>query len=107
MNAADADDVRDPQLLVAATVVSGEPSYLRRAATFARSSQDRQLVTLAATHLAAEHARFDVLVREHLAEFPDHLFAAWLAAEHAAQRTKFPSTPVPQTTNHPRHRSER
>ena len=29
------------------------------------------------------HELFAVLVREHLSEYPDHVLAAWIAAEHA------------------------
>ena len=46
---------------------------------FAVSSRERQLVVLAQTYLRGDGDLFDVLVREHLAENPDHLLAAWIA----------------------------
>ena len=44
--------------------------------------RDRQLVVLAETHLNGNTDLFDVLVRDHLADHPDHLMAAWIAGRH-------------------------
>lgn len=71
----------DPALLVVAAMVSAQPAHLLRARTHARSARDRQLVTLADAQLRGDADLFDALVREHLAAYPDHLLAAWLAAE--------------------------
>ena len=70
----------NPALLVAAAILSLDFSHLRRAAALARSTRDRQLVVLAEAHLHRHADLFDVLVREHLADYPDQLLAAWLAA---------------------------
>ena len=34
------------------------------------------------THLHGDTELFDVLVRDHLADHPDHLMAAWIAGRH-------------------------
>ena len=72
----------DPALLVIAAVSTGRRCYLDQAGGNARTTRDRQLIALADAHLRGADALFDVLVREHLAEYPDHVLAAWLAAEH-------------------------
>ncbi|HEY5979417.1 MAG TPA: hypothetical protein VIT41_07260 [Microlunatus sp.] len=73
----------DPALLVASAVLSRDPRPLDRAAACARTARDRQLVVLADAHLRGDRELFSVLVREHLSEYPDHLLAAWIAAEHS------------------------
>lgn len=73
----------DPALLVAAAVASGDLGRLERAGARARTARDRQLVVLADAHLRGRHELFSGLVREHLSEYPDHVLAAWIAAEHA------------------------
>ena len=72
----------DPGLLVAAAMLSGDVTHLVRAHEAARSPRDRQLVVLAQTHLLGDTELFDVLVRDHLADHPDHLMAAWIAGRH-------------------------
>jgi hypothetical protein len=70
-----------PELLVATAVVVGRPSpWLGRAAACATSTRDRQLVAIGAAFLAADSDRLDALVRDHLADHPDSLLAAWIAA---------------------------
>lgn len=66
-------------LLVAAAVLSGDEDLLHRAAGIAGTPRERQLVVLAAAHLQGAIDLFDVLVRDHLVEHPDHLLAAWIA----------------------------
>ena len=53
-----------------------------RAATFATTTRDRQLVAVAAAHLAGDEDLFLALVRDHLADYPDNRLAAWIAAKH-------------------------
>lgn len=78
------DLVTTPRLLVAAAVLADEDSgLLDRAATNATTGRDRQLVAVAAAHLADAADLFDALVRDHLADHPDDILAAWVAAEHA------------------------
>jgi hypothetical protein len=69
-------------VLVALAVRMGDAGRLEFARRHAATSRDRQLVVLAAGHLAGDHERFDALVRDHLAEHPDHVVAAWVAATH-------------------------
>lgn len=64
----------DPELLVAAAL-----RLLDRAATVAVTTRDRQLVAIAAAHLAGDADRVQVLARDHLADHPDNLLVAWLA----------------------------
>lgn len=72
---------RDPSVLVAAALVSQDPSYLVRARALALTVRDRQLVVLAQAHLNGQADLFDALVRDHLADHPDHLLAAWIAGQ--------------------------
>ena len=72
----------DPALLVAAAMLSRDGRHLVRAQEMARTPRDRQLVVLAETHLQANTESFHVLVRDHLADHPDHLIAAWIAGRH-------------------------
>jgi hypothetical protein len=66
-------------LLVAAALVSRDRSRLDRAMPLATTVRERQLVALADAHLRGDSDLLDVLVRDHLAEHPDHLLAAWIA----------------------------
>jgi hypothetical protein len=75
-----AETADDVGVLVAAAVISGATRGLDRADRLATRTRDRQLVALARTHLEGSADVFDVLVRDHLAAYPDHLLAAWLAA---------------------------
>jgi len=77
----------DPSVLVAAGLLSRNRSYLRRAGRHALTVRDRQLVVLAETRLDGEDDRFDALVRDHLADHPDHLLAAWIAGLHHGPTT--------------------
>ncbi|MDR7255418.1 hypothetical protein J2X46_004425 [Nocardioides sp. BE266] len=78
-----AADTRSVPVLVAAAVVTGSVEPLHRAAGLATTTRDRQLVALAEARLTAGDDVFDALVRDHLADYPDQLLAAWMAArEH-------------------------
>ena len=71
----------DPVLLVAAALInSAGPDRLGRAAELAGSTRDRQLVAIAAAYLSGDHDRLDALARDHLADHPDNLLVAWIAA---------------------------
>ena len=84
-----------PALLVAAAVVSGDGDgdglLLARAAAHAATPRDRQLVAVAAAYLGGDHGLFDALIRDHLADHPDNVLAAWMAARHTRRRA--PATP--------------
>jgi hypothetical protein len=72
-----------PALLVAAALIAGAPTELMaRAGRAAATTRDRQLVAVAAAHLEHNDDLLDALVRDHLADHPDNLLAAWIAAKH-------------------------
>jgi hypothetical protein len=77
-----APTAEEPSLLVAAAMLSHDHAHLMRASELAASVRDRQLVVLADAHLHGSADLFDVLVRDHLADYPDHLLAAWIAGQH-------------------------
>ena len=71
----------NPSLLVAAALLSADRAHLVRASELAGTPRDRQLVVLVDAHLRADADLFDGLVRDHLADHPDHLLAAWIAGQ--------------------------
>jgi hypothetical protein len=71
-------------VLVAAAMLSRDQHLLTRATALATSARERQLVVLADAHLRGNSDLLDVLVRDHLAEHPDHLLAAWIAGRPQA-----------------------
>lgn len=74
---------RTPMLLVAAAMVADHPEeFLTRAADYAMTSRDRQLVALATAHVNGDARLLDALVRDHLADHPDNVLAAWIAAQN-------------------------
>jgi hypothetical protein len=82
-----APESESASLLVAAGLVARDASHLRRAAGLATTPRERQLVALAEADLRGETDLLDALVREHLAEHPDHLLAAWIAGRSTARNT--------------------
>ncbi|MET0789564.1 MAG: hypothetical protein ABWY33_10005 [Cellulomonas sp.] len=74
----------NPVILVAAALQSDDPAaLLERAGALAVTPRDRQLVVIATAHLAGDQDRLDALVRDHLADHPDNVLAAWIAAQPA------------------------
>lgn len=72
-----------PTVLVAAALVSQDSDeLLARAAAAASTTRDRQLVAVAAAHLRQDAELLDALVRDHLADHPDSILAAWIASQH-------------------------
>ena len=72
-----------PTVLVAAALVSPDSDeLLARAAAAATTTRDRQLVAIAAAHLRHDEELLDALVRDHLADHPDSILAAWIATQH-------------------------
>jgi hypothetical protein len=70
----------DVELLVVVAASTRQDRPLRRArAMGVEDRRDRQLIELADTFLHGDPELFDALVREHLADHPGHLVAAWLA----------------------------
>jgi hypothetical protein len=72
-------DTTSTSVLVAGAVLTGSTAPLDRATDLATTARDRQLVVLARSHLGGAAELFDGLVRDHLATYPDHLLAAWIA----------------------------
>ena len=68
-------------VLVAAAMLARDAGHLARAVELATGVRERQLVVLAEAHLEGNICLLDVLVRDHLADHPDHLLAAWLAGQ--------------------------
>jgi hypothetical protein len=91
---------KSPALLVAAALVTGQPTepagFLSRAANSAITPRDRQLVAIAAAHLDDDADLLDALVRDHLSDHPDNILAAWIASRRAL-------TDQPDQREEPRH----
>jgi hypothetical protein len=72
-------DTTSVGVLVAAAVLTHSAAPLTRAATLAAGTRDRQLVVLGRALVEGADDLFDGLVRDHLASYPDHLMASWIA----------------------------
>jgi class 3 adenylate cyclase len=71
----------DAATVVAAALFGRAPGeLLTRAAALARTTRERQLVTIATAHLRGDRDLVDALAREHLADHPDSVLVAWIAA---------------------------
>jgi hypothetical protein len=71
----------EPILLVAAALIDpAAPELLARAVALASTTRDRQLTAIAVAYLNGDADRVDALVRDHLADHPDSLLVAWIAA---------------------------
>jgi hypothetical protein len=80
---AQAETTTSASVLVAAAMLTRDAHHLDRARRVAVGSRERQLVVLAETYLRGNADLLDVLVRDHLAEHPDHLLAVWIAGRPA------------------------
>jgi hypothetical protein len=67
-------------LVTAALVDPTAPDLLARASVSAMTTRDRQVVAIAAAHLAGDSDRVDALARDHLVDHPDSVLVAWIAA---------------------------
>jgi hypothetical protein len=74
------DDIT--RLVLSALVADDGRALLEEAAGRASTTRDRQLVAIATAHLDGDDDRLDALVRDHLADHPDNVLAAWIAALH-------------------------
>jgi hypothetical protein len=91
----------DPNLLVAAALVGPDwRNLLDRAASAATSGRDRRLVAVAAAHLRGDADRALLLARDYLADHPDDL----LVAHIAASPPRVTSQPSSRTTSQTRTR---
>lgn len=71
----------DPVLLVVAALTDPTArDLLTRATELASGTRDRQLTAIAAAYLDGDAERVDALARDHLADHPDNLLVAWIAA---------------------------
>ena len=75
-----ATEPSEATVLVATALVDRRPDLLSRAEAAARTTRDRQLVAIAAAHLEGDADRVDALARDHLADYPDNVLVAWIAA---------------------------
>jgi hypothetical protein len=72
---------RDPAVLVAAALIAADwPQLLDRATAAAAGTRDRQLVAIAAAYLRGDDDRTQLLARDHLADHPDAVLVAHIAA---------------------------
>ncbi len=55
-------------------------------------------MAVATAHIAGDEELLDALVRDHLADHPDHVLAAWIAAR------PIPGSPTHPTDPSPHHR---
>lgn len=69
-------------LVAAALAGPGAAELLARAAASAATTRERQLVAIAEAHLGGDEDRLDALVRDHLADHPGSILAAWIASQH-------------------------
>jgi hypothetical protein len=82
----------DVTTLVAAALftLDGRNELIVRAESMAATAKDRQLVAIAAAHLAGDVDRVEDLARDHLADHPDSVLVAWITAagNHAGTTRK-------------------
>jgi 3-oxoacyl-ACP reductase-like protein len=76
-----------------ATKTGQQQQLLARAGKSAATTRDRQLVAVATAHLDGADDLLDVLVREHLSDFPDNILAAWIATRHQPVHPPTPARP--------------
>lgn len=81
------DAVVTTETLVTAALLAGASGeLLARAGATAATTRDRQLVAIATAHLDGDEDRLDGFVRDHLAEHPDNILVAWIAAQHTDRK---------------------
>lgn len=83
---AHADSTGETSVLAMAAVLEQQPARLVRARSVAATSRDRQEVEIARAHLAQEGELVDALARDHLVDYPDSLFVAWIASGALTRR---------------------
>src|SRR3954469_12765005 len=78
---ASAMDTDDARMVALAAVFTSRTDWIARAHSLARTTRDRQLVAISASHLAGERDLVQMLARDHLADHPDSLIVAWIASD--------------------------
>ena len=67
--------------LVSAALFSPNPTeMLARAASYATTTRDRQVVAIAVAHVAGDIDLVDALARDHLTDHPTSVLVAWISA---------------------------
>lgn len=100
---AEAGTIDDAVLLTMAALLERLPDRLDRAALFAVTSRDRQVVAIARAHLDDNRQLVDALARDHLVDHPDSLIVAWIASDaviRARADRPVPNTPTSKGQNH-------
>lgn len=78
----------DVTTLVAAALFAADPTYLlQRASSRATTTRDRQVVAIAAAHVAGDGELVDALARDHLTDHPTSVLVAWISAHTDATPT--------------------
>jgi len=69
----------DVTTLVAAALFAPDPAeLLERAAEFATTTRDRQVVAIAMAHIVGDVDLVDALARDHLTDHPTSVLVAWI-----------------------------
>lgn len=74
----------DARAMSVGAILAGDPSRLAEARHAAATNRDRQVVAIASAFLDGDLARVQLLARDHLADHPDNLVVAWIAAGAAS-----------------------
>jgi hypothetical protein len=83
--AGNSDDVTT---VVAAALFAPDPTdLLRRAASVANTTSERQVVAIAVAHAAGDADLVDALARDHLTDHPTSVLVAWISAHSRPNTT--------------------
>jgi hypothetical protein len=80
------DDVTT--LVAAALFARDSNDLLERAAAFATTTRDRQVVAIAIAHVAGDVDLVDALARDHLTDHPTSVLVAWISAHTNPNTTR-------------------
>jgi hypothetical protein len=84
----------DVTTLVSAALFAPDPiDLLHHAAAVATTTRDRQVVAIAAAHVAGNSDLVDGLARDHLTDHPTSVLVAWIAANTPPTNTIRKDTP--------------
>lgn len=79
----------DVTTLVSAALFAPDPTHLlERAAAVATTTRDRQVVAIAAAHVAGDIELVDALARDHLTDHPTGVLVAWITAHTRPNTTR-------------------
>ena len=81
-------------LVVAALLAASTDDLLADALRLASTTPDRQLVAIAAAHLAGEHDRVEALAGDHLLDHPAKPVLTWIVAHSRAATTNSHDHPM-------------